>query len=190
MRLRNKKGIIITLLIVICIMMMIFYFSAKHVTESDGMSKNIARFFLPLIEWIYNLFPQEEGISGSVVTLMGEGLLEDINHYIRKLGHLTEFAMLGAALMLHINYIYQYIRKINYKKNVAVTMLVVVLYAISDEVHQIFVPGRGPGIKDVVIDSIGGVLGCLLMLFIIKKIVKKRSGRQTANMDNNENEQS
>ncbi len=129
-------------------------------------------------------------MSGGGRTLMGEGLREDINHYIRRRGHLTEFAMLGAALMLHINYIYQYIKKINYKKIVAVTMLVVVLYAISDEFHQMFVPGRGPGVKDVVIDSIGGVLGCLLMLFIIKKIVKKRNNRQTANMDNSENEQS
>ncbi|MCQ2497754.1 MAG: VanZ family protein [Lachnospiraceae bacterium] len=190
MRLQNKKGIIITLLIVICIMMMIFYFSAKHVTESDGMSRKIAGFLMPLIEWIYNLFPHDGGSSGSTLAASGGGLLDEINHYLRKLGHLTEFAMLGAAVLLHIDYICQYVKKINYKKNVAITILVVALYAISDEVHQIFVPGRGPGVRDVIIDSTGGILGCLLMLLIIKKIAKKRRNEQAGEIEDNGNKQS
>ena len=37
------------------------------------------------------------------------------------------------------------------------------LYAISDEIHQSFVPGRGPSIIDVFIDSIGIIL-CLIIL--------------------------
>ncbi|MGL6099840.1 MAG: VanZ family protein [Fusobacteriaceae bacterium] len=38
----------------------------------------------------------------------------------------------------------------------------VVLYSISDEYHQSFVPGRGPSILDVGIDSLGGALGIVL----------------------------
>ena len=33
------------------------------------------------------------------------------------------------------------------------------LYAISDEVHQLFVPGRGGQVKDIVIDSAGAIVG-------------------------------
>lgn len=37
-----------------------------------------------------------------------------------------------------------------------------ILYAISDEFHQIFVPGRGPLLKDVLIDGSGAALGIML----------------------------
>lgn len=37
------------------------------------------------------------------------------------------------------------------------------VYAISDEVHQMFVPGRGPSLKDVLVDSIGIIMGLLLI---------------------------
>jgi hypothetical protein len=37
--------------------------------------------------------------------------------------------------------------------------VLVVLYAIGDEIHQAFVPGRTPLVTDVAIDSIGGLLG-------------------------------
>ena len=37
----------------------------------------------------------------------------------------------------------------------------VVLYAIGDEIHQAFVPGRTPLVTDVAIDALGGLLGIL-----------------------------
>ena len=37
----------------------------------------------------------------------------------------------------------------------------VVIYAISDEIHQAFVPGRSPLVMDVAIDSVGGLIGIL-----------------------------
>jgi len=42
--------------------------------------------------------------------------------------------------------------------------LICVGYAISDEIHQIFVPGRGPQIKDVLIDSGGAAVGIFIWL--------------------------
>lgn len=44
------------------------------------------------------------------------------------------------------------------------SLLLCVAYAISDEVHQIFVPGRGPLLKDVLIDASGAALGIILYL--------------------------
>ncbi len=46
-------------------------------------------------------------------------------------------------------------------------MLVGVLYAASDEFHQSFVPGRGPSIVDIGIDSLGVLTGILAVLIII-----------------------
>lgn len=44
-------------------------------------------------------------------------------------------------------------------KRIAIALLTCVLYAISDEVHQSFVPGRGAQVKDVLIDSAGAIVG-------------------------------
>ena len=52
-----------------------------------------------------------------------------------------------------------------------------VLYACSDEFHQLFVAGRAGRINDVLIDSAGAVLGLALFLFIrtcAHKMVKRR----------------
>lgn len=42
------------------------------------------------------------------------------------------------------------------------SLLICVVYAISDEFHQLFVPGRGPLLKDVLIDGSGAAMGILL----------------------------
>ena len=42
--------------------------------------------------------------------------------------------------------------------------MICVIYAVSDEVHQAFVPGRGPALKDVLIDSAGAFTGIIGMM--------------------------
>ncbi len=51
----------------------------------------------------------------------------------------------------------------------ALAMLLTVLYGVTDEFHQAFVPGRYATIGDVMADSIGALLGCLGARFIKKQ---------------------
>ena len=54
-------------------------------------------------------------------------------------------------------------------------------YAITDELHQRFIPGRSAQIIDVVIDAEGnllGVLGVLLIVMLIKRNKEKRKNKQ------------
>jgi VanZ family protein len=44
-------------------------------------------------------------------------------------------------------------------KEVFIALIFCILYATSDEIHQAFVPGRGPQVKDVFIDSAGSFIG-------------------------------
>lgn len=39
---------------------------------------------------------------------------------------------------------------------------------IADEVHQMFVPGRHPGLDDLMADMIGGLVATLLLKFMIR----------------------
>ena len=69
---------------------------------------------------------------------------------ITKFYHLGIFALLTAFLLLAI------VRgKINNKSLIIIALLLSVAYAISDELHQFFVPGRHCAIKDVFIDTTG-----------------------------------
>lgn len=48
-------------------------------------------------------------------------------------------------------------------RDVAVAALVVVVYGISDEFHQSFVPGRQVSLGDLIADALGGLFGVWLM---------------------------
>ena len=73
---------------------------------------------------------------------------------IRKLAHFTEFAALGALLSWHFG--------MRHKKK-ALPLICGIAAACIDETIQMFVPDRGPGIRDVLIDSCGVITGMLLL---------------------------
>lgn len=70
---------------------------------------------------------------------------------IYKLAHLIEFTVLGLLVAGAT-------RRLP-SRAVWWAWVIAVLFAISDEVHQAFVPGRSPLVTDVAIDSLGGLLG-------------------------------
>ena len=49
-------------------------------------------------------------------------------------------------------------------------------YAMTDEFHQLFVPGRSGQVRDVLLDSCGAAVGVLLVLFVTWLI--RRSGKK------------
>ena len=65
-------------------------------------------------------------------------------------------------------------------KRRGVSLLICVAYAISDEFHQLFVPGRGPLLKDVLIDGSGAALGILLYISARKLwLLRRNNSRKT-----------
>ena len=49
---------------------------------------------------------------------------------------------------------------------VIITFSFSLIYGLSDEIHQLFVPGRTFDLKDLLADTIGGTCGGLLILFL------------------------
>jgi VanZ family protein len=68
---------------------------------------------------------------------------------LRKLAHLSEYAVLGALLQRAL-------------ARPGLAILIGSLYAVSDEIHQHFVRGRHAAWYDVVIDTIGITVGVVL----------------------------
>lgn len=58
------------------------------------------------------------------------------------------------------------------KYALAMSILLSFLYACTDEIHQIFVPGRSAQFRDVLIDTLGASLGTLIAYLILKLITK------------------
>lgn len=81
---------------------------------------------------------------------------------IRKLAHFTEYLILGFLTINMLN-------KNDISKKYLISILICLIYATSDEIHQIFVPGRACQIKDILIDSVGSITGIYLF-----KLLKKR----------------
>ena len=96
-------------------------------------------------------------IITSIINIKDIGLLSLI---IRKLAHFIEYFILG---VLVINFITRYDKKI------IIAILLCIIYATSDEIHQIFVPGRSCQIIDIMIDSLGSIMGIYLYKLITKK---------------------
>ncbi|MBB6625604.1 VanZ family protein [Clostridium gasigenes] len=75
---------------------------------------------------------------------------------IRKASHFTEYLILF-LLLYRVNCLYMG------KRNAKLyTLLGVLLYAGSDEIHQYFIPGRAMAFKDVIIDISGGGMAMIL----------------------------
>ena len=124
----------LSLILVITWMIVIFVMSSFGSSESTEQSSTIVIF-------ISNLF----NINNiHILTII-----------VRKLAHFTEYFILGILLCNLMNC---------YGKKAIYAIVICIIYAISDEVHQYFVPGRDCRIIDVIIDSFGGIVG----YFVIK----------------------
>ena len=87
------------------------------------------------------------------------GLPDIFDIVLRKIAHAGEFGILAILVMRAISSLkQQHNRKPSF--NIILTVIIIViLYAISDEIHQGFVSGRVASATDVLIDSIGAILG-------------------------------
>ena len=126
-------------ILVIGWMIVIFVFSSQAGDVSKENNK--------LVIYVFNLFGMD---LNSIL-----GTLSDF--IVRKAAHFTEYFVL---------YILLY-RAINTKRNDDIKgfiwpILIVFLYACSDEFHQAFVPGRGPLFRDVLVDTSGGLTAFLV----------------------------
>ena len=126
---------------------LIFYLSAQVAAESDHLSLGLTQILIGTIE---RLIP---GIDvGAILS----------NHLIRKSAHFIAYLILGSLVS---NALTQ--SNFSGKSRVAIAWGISVLYAVSDEIHQLFVPGRSGQIKDVLIDSAGAMVGIGLYLLLI-----------------------
>ena len=93
-----------------------------------------------------------------------EKVLKYLVFPVRKCAHLSLYLILG---ILIISLLHEYM-VINIRV-VILSLLISILYACSDEIHQLFVPGRSGEVRDVLIDTLGACLGVSFYYLVYKK---------------------
>ena len=106
------------------------------------MVGSFTRLWLPVLAWAALIF------AFSSVPDLGTGL-GGWDLALRKFAHAAEYAVLGALLMRATG-------------RGGLAFALGALYAVSDEIHQAFVPGRTGAPLDVAIDAIGVALGVVI----------------------------
>jgi VanZ family protein len=119
---------------------------------------------------IFSLSAQTAGesseVSGQLIFMMKLNISQD---FIRTVAHFLEYT--GLAVLI-FNALYQ---TFGYQRPF-VALIVSSLYAVSDEIHQLFVEGRAFQISDIVIDSLGAAGGITVLILLIKLVSKIKGG--------------
>lgn len=153
-----KKWTFILIVIVVLWMGVILLFSNRQSNETTKDSYRIVITVGHILHADFDEWSQEE-VNAYVAKM---------NYPIRKLAHLTEYTILGMLLCMVVIVIAEKPKPYVW----ILPWLIGTLYAVIDEVHQLFVVGRDGKITDVLIDSIGVLLGTVIVYGIALLIVK------------------
>lgn len=145
----NRKTRYLFLIPVIIWMVFIFYMSSRTGNESTEQSSIISTFLTNLLEKVRQ--------DGTQETERLNAVLETV---IRKAAHMVEYAILFLLSYLAMVKISKSENRIYNKLTAA---LISLLYACTDEMHQLLVPGRSGKMRDVAIDMIGVIFVLLCM---------------------------
>lgn len=136
----------------LCTMTAIFVFSAQDGNDSNGLSSKFSRLFVKL------LFNDFDKMTEAQQLFVVAGL----NHFIRKLAHFTAYMIMGIC-----SYAFFYLAEIRLKGAYLPAVILCALYAVLDEVHQLFIPGRSGQFNDILLDTAGAAFGAALAVVTI-----------------------
>ena len=134
----------------------IYSFSAQTGTESGNLSHMIS---VKIVE------TASDTLQKDLDDWEVEELADHIEFYVRKAAHMTEYFLLAIAVSFPL-----YVYGLRGFPLLLFAGLICVGFACGDEYHQSFVDGRGPSVKDVIIDSVGvfaGIIAVRICCFTI-----------------------
>lgn len=135
---------IVLLISIILTSLIIFEFSNQNANDSKEVSGKIT-------EKIVSIFYSVK---------LDKNRVESI---VRKIAHYSIYTLLGIEIMSFISTF-----TIKEFDRISFALIAGMIYAMIDEIHQAFIPGRGALITDVMLDSLGVMTGIFICLLIIK----------------------
>ena len=154
---------IIFAILTILVMWLIFSFSAQKSGESSAVSKGVSYFISSIIVSGFNKLSEAEK----------EAKILSLVPIVRKTAHFLVFCSLGFCSFASVrSFFIESAKKFKNGLHTAFVLLFCLLYAATDEFHQLFVSGRSGEIRDVLIDLGGAVFGVAIALAIFTILAK------------------
>lgn len=140
---KNNLHRLIFLVLTLGWMLVIFAFSAQVAAESDATSDSFITVLCSMfLSGFRSLSPEAKA-----------DIIDSLTFLVRKCAHAGVYALLAVWVMGFFQTF-----DLSRKKRFLLTIVLCVLYAASDELHQYFVPGRSCQLRDVAIDTAGSAL--------------------------------
>ncbi len=164
---QNKKLHAISYILIalwITLMGVIIWFSDQPDYVSQEQSLTVGKWLCNIVVHGYESMNQTTQIEYAKM----------LDHFVRKSAHFCEFAALGA---LTFNSAYLIFNSLKVRKRVTLrkgyllifSILWCILYAATDEVHQLFVEGRYGSPADVLLDTAGSLTAILIIILVTHK---------------------
>lgn len=141
-----KKLLYIVLIIISLVI--IYFFSSMNWKDTNSVSKGIIMKGIDIVEGITH----KEYDKKSIVN--------KLNYPIRKCAHFLLFLLLGTCIYLLLN-------SFHIPHKILISIILSILFASLDETHQMFSLGRSSSILDILIDSMGSIVGIIIINFIV-----------------------
>ncbi len=155
-KIKLRRYVFLALSILVAIL--IFILSARTANQSTKDSQHF-------VSGVKSVVNTSELVTTKKVELDG---IEQ--QKVRKSAHVFIYAILGVCI---VNWIITYTKII---KSMLLSSVICFLYACSDELHQMYVPGRGASMSDVWLDLGGAIFGIFVMgiLVLIFRLIKEK----------------
>lgn len=158
----SKPLFVLFVLLALTLCVFIFCMSSEPAVESSARSASI------VVKVVQTLVPD---LDRYVPPQKQPDFFSQLNHYLRKVAHFSLYALLGILLFCVSAYWER-----PWLSHYGTAVAGAALYAVTDEIHQSFAPGRGPRISDVLLDTAGAAFGALiLLLFVLWALKRKRA---------------
>ncbi len=129
--------------------------------------------------WMLVIFLMSNEIAGTsssrsdeivrTIQSLGVSVPSDLLTFlVRKAAHISAYFVLGILLF---NLLKEY--GLVVKKVIFISIAIAMLYACTDELHQMFVPGRSGEVRDVLIDAAGAAVGVVVYAALSSRFYKK-----------------
>lgn len=170
---KNKAKIAyyaLSLAAVLGMLILIYRFSAAPAAESSNLSGG---FCDRVVTWFVKIFH----LSWKKAQILK--MAELIETPVRKCAHFMEYALLGLIFRVHQDAL-RTLRFLRYRGKLWHGVLFCGAYAISDEIHQYFVPGRACRAFDMGLDTLGAAFGILIADIIIFRFLFKSRKKEVS----------
>lgn len=149
----------ISIILLLLWMTVIFMFSSSGSVKSNNTSGQVISSAISVKDKVTNNETKPE---------TKKKIVKKLNYSVRKSAHVFEYFVLG-VLALNV------FDAFNVKRKVLFAIILCVLYAASDEFHQLFT-GRTASVTDVLLDSAASIVGIYLLNLIF---YRRKKGRAT-----------